>query len=205
MKQLLLGIGLTLSVSALAELPEDLKKFKDHFATIVVDPALQGDYEIGWEELNLGEDESLHIKKIIKKEVAGPDVDEEDTYAIESIAVNEVKLSSDSEAVARTENNYTPASLAKEIYGNVAEGQHFGPFYCGALKINAESESPFANGCEAETRKLMDKILELKLPLAYAKLKGNWWGSYEHKALYVQSAIDPKQWVRLYFDILHEI
>lgn len=210
MNKLVIGASVVLSFSLFAEpLPEDLQKLKETFDAVVVDPGEQDEFELGWEQVEFGPEESLHLKKIIQKEIQGPDVDEEDSYTLESFRAASISLTKDAELASYDKSYFTPESLAKVIYTNpfAEEGTEteYGPFYCGALKINQETGEYFSKGCLEETKKLMDKLLELKLSLVLVTVEGNWWGDYEYKALYVQSDKDPKRYVRLSFDILHEI
>lgn len=196
------ALNLLFSATAVAQgLPTDLREVEEIYDSIAVPKLEQTESKFELEELTLERESYTHLRTIIQSEA----VADEDGAYIEAFTAREIILSDNSALNDLNANTLNPGLLALRIY-HEDPTEEYGPYYCGALKINEENNGEYlSSGCLEETQKITDRILRLGLKTILVEVKGNNYGDFRYNVLYVQSKTDESKYLRLYFDINHEI
>jgi len=200
MKKLLLGVTLGLTFSANAELPADLKAVNDVFENIAIPQDSQDEYKFVSELVTLVPDTNA-AAQILQRE--STDLIESEA-GIETFKVTSLYLDKDAKPEDNLFNTLNAEQLAKRLYVE-DESYEYGPYFCGAMKINAESGEYLAQNCMRDLKTLTQKIQDLKLNVTLTEVVGNSWGDLKYNVLYVHSKDEDGKILRIYFDVLHEI
>lgn len=200
MKKLILGVTLGLSLSANAELPADLKAVNDVFENIAIPQAEQGEFKFTSELVSIDPEANAtsYVLQTESTELIA------NIHEIESFKVSSYYLNKD----VSPEDNYTDLinadMLAKRLYVE-DESYEYGPYFCGSMKINAETGDYLSQNCMRDLKTLTNMIQELELQVTLTEVIGNEWGVLKYNVLYVHSKEQDGKMLKIYFDVLHEI
>ncbi len=200
MNKLLLGVTLGLSLTANAELPADLKAVNEVFENIAIPLDSQDEFKFTSEAVTLEADTNAvaHILKTESSDLI------ESGAGIETFKVTSLYLDKDAKPEDNLFNTLNADQLAQRLYVE-DESYEYGPFFCGAMKINSESGEYLAQNCMRDLKTLTQKIQDLKLNVTLTEVIGNSWGDLKYNVLYVHSNDEDGKMLKIYFDVLHEI
>lgn len=177
---------------AIADLPADLQVAYGVLSAHVVDPSEQDEYRLDYKpfqyELNysinyaseLIFDETLRLKN-------------------EGLTVKHLEFIGEEDVSLTKDVSY----VHERIFALSARGVD--PFFCDNLKNRVGKPVSSLIACKLATRKLLNDLLALDVNAALVLVDADFYGDYRRVVLSLRSKLDERAFLRIVFDVIHEV